>query len=430
MVPSAAQPWESACMRGAMCGSDGGGGKVDSKLARRSHACACLEADVTCALEDEPGEGGERRGGLHFCSYQKKVTAGWEVGQSLHPSLPAGVAPPCPRLPSSPPPPSLPPALPSTRHAHTLTCTCAAPLKSYHAAGAPQARHPERGSLRAPQEGGWRRWRCAAATWPQRRPVVLSKRPEGCEPGGAGACGAASWWVVCHTVQGSPCCGSMPACPRACLPVRLPACISLPSVSCLCLPFQAVGRVIRHRRDYGAIILCDERFKSPVRCRNSNNVAVSPCCALNSLWLRGIPGARRSCTKGKVPMESRRFAATCLRIRHTHTHTHLLATGGAALLHTAARTASVVLLAARAGQRVCHIWRSQRIAGAVLQAARGGNAPGERRRLACCLLPCCPAALLCCHCTEQPHAGTCSHPQCMLPACRGAAASLLLRLLT
>lgn len=28
---------------------------------------------------------------------------------------------------------------------------------------------------------------------------------------------------------------------------------------------QAVGRVIRHRRDYGAIILCDERFRAPVR---------------------------------------------------------------------------------------------------------------------------------------------------------------------
>ena len=24
---------------------------------------------------------------------------------------------------------------------------------------------------------------------------------------------------------------------------------------------QAMGRVIRHRHDYGAIILCDERFK-------------------------------------------------------------------------------------------------------------------------------------------------------------------------
>ena len=27
---------------------------------------------------------------------------------------------------------------------------------------------------------------------------------------------------------------------------------------------QAMGRVIRHRRDYGAIILCDERFKGEV----------------------------------------------------------------------------------------------------------------------------------------------------------------------
>lgn len=26
---------------------------------------------------------------------------------------------------------------------------------------------------------------------------------------------------------------------------------------------QAIGRVIRHRYDYGAIILCDERFSSP-----------------------------------------------------------------------------------------------------------------------------------------------------------------------
>jgi regulator of telomere elongation helicase 1 len=26
---------------------------------------------------------------------------------------------------------------------------------------------------------------------------------------------------------------------------------------------QAVGRVIRHRHDWGAIILCDERFSSP-----------------------------------------------------------------------------------------------------------------------------------------------------------------------
>jgi hypothetical protein len=28
------------------------------------------------------------------------------------------------------------------------------------------------------------------------------------------------------------------------------------------LPFQALGRVIRHRNDYGAIILCDPRFQS------------------------------------------------------------------------------------------------------------------------------------------------------------------------
>ena len=26
---------------------------------------------------------------------------------------------------------------------------------------------------------------------------------------------------------------------------------------------QAMGRVIRHRHDYGAIILCDERFQAP-----------------------------------------------------------------------------------------------------------------------------------------------------------------------
>lgn len=28
---------------------------------------------------------------------------------------------------------------------------------------------------------------------------------------------------------------------------------------------QAMGRVIRHKDDYGAVILCDERFKTPVR---------------------------------------------------------------------------------------------------------------------------------------------------------------------
>jgi Rad3-related DNA helicase len=28
---------------------------------------------------------------------------------------------------------------------------------------------------------------------------------------------------------------------------------------------QAIGRCIRHRHDYGAIILADERFRAPVR---------------------------------------------------------------------------------------------------------------------------------------------------------------------
>ncbi len=39
---------------------------------------------------------------------------------------------------------------------------------------------------------------------------------------------------------------------------------------------QAVGRVIRHRRDFGAIILCDERWSSN---RMKNSHLHSTCCA-------------------------------------------------------------------------------------------------------------------------------------------------------
>lgn len=54
---------------------------------------------------------------------------------------------------------------------------------------------------------------------------------------------------------------------------------------------QAAGRVIRHRRDYGAIIFCDERFAAP---RNRNQM---------SLWIRphlkvydNVEGATNSMT--------------------------------------------------------------------------------------------------------------------------------------
>lgn len=40
---------------------------------------------------------------------------------------------------------------------------------------------------------------------------------------------------------------------------------------------QAVGRVIRHRHDYGAIIFCDERF-----CLQLVLSEVSPNCFLHS----------------------------------------------------------------------------------------------------------------------------------------------------
>lgn len=44
---------------------------------------------------------------------------------------------------------------------------------------------------------------------------------------------------------------------------------------CTCTgDLQAVGRVIRHRRDYGAIILADERFRQPVR--RPTGIACSP----------------------------------------------------------------------------------------------------------------------------------------------------------
>ena len=39
---------------------------------------------------------------------------------------------------------------------------------------------------------------------------------------------------------------------------------------------QAMGRVIRHRRDYGAIIMCDERFQSPGARKQLSS------------WLRGL----------------------------------------------------------------------------------------------------------------------------------------------
>ena len=39
---------------------------------------------------------------------------------------------------------------------------------------------------------------------------------------------------------------------------------------------QAMGRVIRHRRDYGAIIMCDERFQTPGARKQLSS------------WLRGL----------------------------------------------------------------------------------------------------------------------------------------------
>jgi hypothetical protein len=50
-------------------------------------------------------------------------------------------------------------------------------------------------------------------------------------------------------------------------------CCAVPCHGCSCV--QAIGRCIRHRLDYGAILLVDERFKEP---RNQTSL---------SKWVRG-----------------------------------------------------------------------------------------------------------------------------------------------
>jgi len=59
---------------------------------------------------------------------------------------------------------------------------------------------------------------------------------------------------------------------------------------------QAIGRVIRHRNDYGAILLCDVRFQQPSQVQQL------------SKWIRGYLGPNpKSSTFGPVVRELREF---------------------------------------------------------------------------------------------------------------------------
>lgn len=59
---------------------------------------------------------------------------------------------------------------------------------------------------------------------------------------------------------------------------------------------QAIGRVIRHRNDYGAILLCDSRFKDAAQVQQL------------SKWIRGHLGDRPQCSPfGPIVRELRQF---------------------------------------------------------------------------------------------------------------------------
>lgn len=59
---------------------------------------------------------------------------------------------------------------------------------------------------------------------------------------------------------------------------------------------QAIGRVIRHRNDYGAILLCDSRFKDASQVQQL------------SKWIRGHLGERPQCSPfGPIVRELRQF---------------------------------------------------------------------------------------------------------------------------
>ncbi|KAH8281240.1 hypothetical protein KR018_001377 [Drosophila ironensis] len=62
---------------------------------------------------------------------------------------------------------------------------------------------------------------------------------------------------------------------------------------------QAIGRVIRHRHDYGAILLCDSRFKDAAQVQQL------------SKWIRGHLGDRAQCSPfGPIVRELRQFFKT------------------------------------------------------------------------------------------------------------------------
>jgi hypothetical protein len=167
----------------------------------------------------------------------------------------------------------------------TSTCICCArmvcpsllPLPSacsfarFCPAGAAKAGGFERGSRSSrgqrPQapRGGRQRWRrgTASTAGHYRGPVVLAERYARCEPGGC--------WPLCMRLCVPVCIAQLPAqhpalvcaqCRAVQCSAHKPRCLA----RCPASPLQAIGRVIRHRRDYGAIILCDERFRAPVSC--------------------------------------------------------------------------------------------------------------------------------------------------------------------
>lgn len=149
----------------------------------------------------------------------------------------------------------------------------------------------------------------------------------------------------------------------------IPDCLS---TSLLAFPRarQAVGRVIRHRRDYGAIILADERFRQPVRCRSTcllgSSVTVRQTSNTKQLASLPLSAAVKACglqARGCVPRLLAPSTGSTIR---------------PALPAPAGRAAPAVLLAAGPGARVPELRRRQQLAGAVLQAAGRGGAQGGR----------------------------------------------------
>lgn len=71
---------------------------------------------------------------------------------------------------------------------------------------------------------------------------------------------------------------------------------------------QAIGRVIRHRHDYGAILLCDMRFAQP------NQVSQL------SKWVRGYLGPTpKSVPFGSIVRELREFFRNADKsVNHNH----------------------------------------------------------------------------------------------------------------